>query len=147
MRFVTARSAPPENVQLQTAPTVLADFIFSRLSPMAGRARQCLAAVGNRSLLRATGSSRLVFGLSAPRPPILGETSQAQLARLVQLGANSPMVRRSGYQPDNFGNLWICLVRGVCHAGSVTYDINRHLPEPLPCLRRPVLVRLVTLVA
>ena len=52
------------------------------------------------------------------------------------------MVRRSGYQPDNFGNLWICLVRGVCHAGSVTYDINRHLPEPLPYLRRPVLVGL-----
>ena len=49
------------------------------------------------------------------------------------------MDRRSGYQPDDINAPWICLVRGACHADSVTYDVDRHRPEPLPNLRRDVL--------
>ena len=72
------------------------------------------------------------IGLYQPNPSHPRSICLLSDRLLVLLGLNRPMVRRSGYQPDNFGILWICLVRGACHAGSVTYDVDLHRTEPLP---------------
>jgi hypothetical protein len=37
------------------------------------------------------------------------------------------MVCGSGYQPDDYGNLWIPLIDEACHATSVTSNPSVHL--------------------
>ena len=43
------------------------------------------------------------------------------LLSLVHGGRSEPMVHRSDYQSEEYGNLWITLIGEACHAGSVIY--------------------------